>query len=118
MILGKVNSYKIVRYNSEGLPASSTGSVCISLLMILIFVSGIARPGPTRACALPSTFQALPSLAKQESGDSIMNQIRKQMHYSSYNASISVCMQHIVNLLINTLQLTKYFRPLSVYKIC
>ena len=23
--------------------------------------SGVARPGPTRACALPSTFQALPS---------------------------------------------------------
>ena len=31
------------------------------------------------------------------------------MHYSSYNVSISVCMQHIiVNLSINTLQLMKY----------
>ena len=28
-------------------------------------ISGIARPGPTRACALPSTFQALPSAAQQ-----------------------------------------------------
>ena len=27
--------------------------------------SGVARPGPTRACALPSTFQALPSAAQQ-----------------------------------------------------
>ena len=28
-------------------------------------ISGVARPGPTRACALPSTFQALPSAAQQ-----------------------------------------------------
>ena len=27
--------------------------------------SGVARPGPTRACALPSTSQALPSPAQQ-----------------------------------------------------
>ena len=27
--------------------------------------SGVARPRPTRACALPSTFQALPSAAQQ-----------------------------------------------------
>ena len=39
------------------------------------------------------------------------------MYYSSCNASISVCMQHIVNLLINTLRLTKYIRPLSAYEI-
>ena len=30
------------------------------------------------------------------------------MNYSSCSASISVCMQHIVNLSINTLQLMKY----------
>ena len=35
--------------------------------------SNIARPRPTRACALPSTFQALPSQAKQESRDSVIN---------------------------------------------
>ena len=31
------------------------------------------RPGPTRACALPSTFQALPSAAQHDSCDSINN---------------------------------------------
>ena len=53
--------------------------VIIHLILARKF-SGIARPGPTRACALPSnfqalpsTFQALPSRAKQESRDSIMN---------------------------------------------
>ena len=30
-------------------------------IMAICFISGVARPGPTRACALPSTFQALPS---------------------------------------------------------
>ena len=35
--------------------------------------SGIARPGPTRACALPSTSQALPSPDQQDSCDSLMN---------------------------------------------
>ena len=72
----------------------------------------------TRACALPSTFQALPSTfqalwspAKQESHDSIMKWTRKQMYYLSCNASIlHVCMQNIINLSINTLQLTKSFR--------
>ena len=33
--------------------------------------SSVARPGPTRACALPSTFQALPSAANHDSRDSI-----------------------------------------------
>ena len=32
--------------------------------------SGVARPGPTRVCALPSTFQALPSA---DSRDSVRN---------------------------------------------
>ena len=35
--------------------------------------SGVARPGPTRACALPSAFQALPSAAQHDSHDSIKN---------------------------------------------
>ena len=65
--------------------------------------SGIARPGATRACALPSTFQTLPSPAKQESCDSITNLTRKQMHYWFCNASFSVCMQHVVYLSISTL---------------
>ena len=48
--------------------------------------SGIARPRPTRACALPSSFQALPSSAQQESHDSVTNYTRKQMHYLSCSA--------------------------------
>ena len=39
---------------------------CINLLtptqsgvLVAQIISGVARPGPTRACALPSTFQAL-----------------------------------------------------------
>ena len=78
---------------------------------------GVARPGPTRACALSSTFQALPSPAQQESRDSMMNYTRKQMYYSLSSVSTSVCMQQIINLLINTLRLTKYIRPLSAYEI-
>ena len=39
--------------------------------MALLIISGVARPGPTRACALPSTFQALPSAAQHDSHDSI-----------------------------------------------
>ena len=35
--------------------------------------SGVAKPGPTRACTLPSTFQALPSAAQQDSHDSTSN---------------------------------------------
>ena len=38
-----------------------------------VTVSGVARPGPTRACVLPSIFQALSSPAQQESYDSITN---------------------------------------------
>ena len=35
--------------------------------------SDVARPGPTRACVLQSTFQALPSVAQQDSCDSTRN---------------------------------------------
>ena len=38
--------------------------------------SGVARPGPTRACALPSTSQALPSPTQLESRDSTMKQTK------------------------------------------
>ena len=38
--------------------------------------SGVARPGPTRACALPSTLQALPSAISFESHDSTMDQAK------------------------------------------
>ena len=96
---------------------------CREYLMCSIFVQiyrSVAQPdpGPTKACSLLSTFQALPSSAKQEPCDSITNQTRKQMNYSCCSASTSICMQHIVNLLINTLRLTKYFRPLSACEIC
>ena len=39
----------------------------------MVVASGVARPGPTRACALPSTSQALPSPGQQDSRDSSMN---------------------------------------------
>ena len=43
--------------------------------------SGVARPGPTRACALPSTSQALPSATQLESCDSTTNQTKvKKIH--------------------------------------
>ena len=38
--------------------------------------SGVARPGPTMACALPSTSQALPSPTQLESCDSTTNQTK------------------------------------------
>ena len=43
---------------------------------VLCFISGVARPGPTRACALPSAFQALPSAISFESCDSTMDQTK------------------------------------------
>ena len=66
-------------------PVSLTSIVCKTMEHILssqimhhiesqgIICSGVARPGPTRACALPSTFQALPSAAQHDSRDSIKN---------------------------------------------
>ena len=45
----------------------------------LRITSGVARPGPTRACALPSTFQALPSAAQHDSRDFIKNQTKKEI---------------------------------------
>ena len=42
----------------------------------VVEISGVARPGPTRACALPSTSQALPSPGQQDSRDSSMNAMK------------------------------------------
>ena len=46
-----------------------------------IMYSGVARPGPTRACALPSTSQALPSPTQLESRDSTTNQTKVKNTY-------------------------------------
>ena len=91
----KLNLFKILLYVTFlTMKIPDLRYVCWKYFMCLIFIgegyqqknltlkisgitvyinSGIARPGPTRACALPSTFQALPSRAKQESRDSVMN---------------------------------------------
>ena len=53
--------------------------------MALSMSSGVARPGPTRACALPSTSQALPSPTQLESRDS--QRIRPKLK----NAYLSCC---------------------------
>ena len=42
----------------------------------LVIYSGVARPGPTRACALPSNLQALPSAISFGSRDSMMDQTK------------------------------------------
>ena len=47
-----------------------------SLMKQSTVTSGVARPGPTRACALPSTSQALPSPTQLESRDSTTNQTK------------------------------------------
>ena len=71
---------------------------------------GIARPGPTTACALLSTSQAQPLSDQQESRDSIMNQTRSKcmaMGCLAMVMSLSACSVYVVNLSINTSQLTK-----------
>ena len=45
-------------------------------LIHLPTISGVARPGPTRACALPSTSQALSSPTQLKSCDSTTNQTK------------------------------------------
>ena len=70
---------KIITVNGSlplGMPTCKTEALClvsnvqlikclgkysITLLFFGMISSGVARPGPTRACALPSTSQALPS---------------------------------------------------------
>ena len=92
--------------------------VCVYLcIRLYVSVSGITRPGPTRACALPSTFQALSSPTQQELHDFIMNYTKKKLLYLSCSATISVSIQQTVNLSINTLRDSKYIRPLSTYEM-
>ena len=47
--------------------------------------SGVAGPRPTRACALPSTLQALPSAISFESRDSTMDQTKINHDCSANN---------------------------------
>ena len=56
----------------------------ISCKIDVVTISGVARPGPTRACALPSTFQALPSAAQQI--HVIPLGIKQEGKYSSYSS--------------------------------
>ena len=44
--------------------------------IIILVLCGVARPGPTRACALPSTLQALLSAISFEFRDSTMDQTK------------------------------------------
>ena len=67
----------------------------------------LARPGPTRPSTLPSTFQALPLVAQQDSRDSIRIQTNTLL------IDISVCMQYLS---INTMTYEMYM-PLSSDKI-
>ena len=53
------------------------------LLLVAVPISGVARPRPTRACALPSTFQGLPLAVSFESRDSTMDQTK--INYSVNN---------------------------------
>ena len=63
--------------------------------MSIIF-SGVARPGPTRACALPSTCQALPSPTQLDSRDSTTNQTKvKKIHI--YLAVLTAIARSVLN---------------------
>ena len=67
------------------------GTLGLKIIMI-DKTSGIAKPRPTRACVLPSTSQALPSLFQQESHDSIVKYTRsKSMTCLAMLASMSTC---------------------------
>ena len=52
--------------------------------------SGVARPGPTRACALPSTLQALPSAISFESRDSTMDQTKINCSANNYKSVTNI----------------------------
>ena len=47
-------------------------------------LSGVARPRPTRACALPSTFQALPSLISYKLRNSMKDQTEVDCSDNNY----------------------------------
>ena len=48
-----------------GLVNNSVSGMSVNTTVEGVTTSGVARPRPTRACALPSTFQALPSRASK-----------------------------------------------------
>ena len=63
----KFNCFDVVIFLLEecsGIDVNATTHDYLWPLLHLAY-SGVARPGPTRACALPSTFQALPSRASK-----------------------------------------------------
>ena len=53
-------------------------------------ISGVARPGPTRACALPSTLQALPSAISFESRDSTMDQAKINCSANNHKSGTNI----------------------------
>ena len=52
--------------------------------------SGVARPGPNRACALPSTSQTLSSPGQQDSHDFSMN-TKKQTYTHTWFRILQQC---------------------------
>ena len=62
--------------------------------------SGVARPGPTRACAIPSTLQALPSPTQQQSCDFMQNNPTKfkgsKYTLLVYGANVTTLSQQII----------------------
>ena len=75
--------------------------LCVTLLIIIVadsityykmlgFTSGVARPGPTRACALPSTLQALPSAISFEFCDSTMDQTETNCSASNHKSVTNI----------------------------
>ena len=64
--------------------------------LYLALSRGVARPGPTRACALPSTSQALPSPGQQDSRDSSMN-TKKQTYTHACSANTILSHFHSIS---------------------
>ena len=92
----------------------------ICMQLICMYVS-VAQPDPGPLGPVPYHQLSRPyhhQQSKNQASGFIIKQPRKQMHYSSFNASIPVCMQNTVNLSIHYCDLQNYFRPFSVYKIC
>ena len=63
------------------------------MIQCKIIDSGVARSGPTRACALPSTFQALLSVAQYD--HVIHKELNMKANTVATRLDISVCMQHL-----------------------
>ena len=74
------------------------GSTCKMNSITVTVISGVARPGPTRACALPSTCQALPSPTQLDSRDSTTNQTKvKKIHI--YLAVLTAIARSVLSIL-------------------